>query len=196
MFLDAAQGRGQVGHDLLRADDPDRVTRTARVGGELAAAARGQHQRPRLGDRGDAVDDEVRGRDQPADLVTARRAVDGQDAGPDGVVPAAGVEVVVDAGQPEGFAGSGEHAGTLGDQVLDADARGCGIVQDLCGEAVGAQRLGDALQLRGRGRVGERRGRGGVVQQGPVSFLSSSPDTTTQPLEMSGDLTNRVAALS
>lgn len=103
VLLYAAQGCAQVGHHLLRADDPDRVGGAARVGGELAAAARGENERAGLGDCGDAVDDEFGTGGQPSDLVGAGGTVDGQSAGPDGVVLADSVDVLVDAGQPEGL---------------------------------------------------------------------------------------------
>jgi hypothetical protein len=89
------------------------------------------------------------------DVVGAGHAVHGQDAWLDGLVPAAGVDVPVDARQAQGLAGPGEHAGALGYQILDAGACGGDVVEDLDGETVCRQRSRCPLQaLHGR-RVGE-----------------------------------------
>jgi hypothetical protein len=44
------------------------------------------------------------------------------------------VDVRLDAGQAEGLAGAGEHAGALGNQVFDAGPRGGGVVEDFDGK--------------------------------------------------------------
>ena len=69
VILDPAQRGAQVGDDLLRADDPDRVGGAAGVAGQLAAAGRGDHQRAGLGDGVDAADRDVGAGEQPPDLV-------------------------------------------------------------------------------------------------------------------------------
>jgi hypothetical protein len=98
VLFDAAQRRAQVGYHLLRPDDPDRAGRPAGVAGQLASAARGDHEGAGLGERGDAADGDVGAGEQPPDVVRAGDAVHGQDAWPDRLVPPAGVDVVIDAG--------------------------------------------------------------------------------------------------
>src|SRR6476469_10191849 len=122
VLFDAPQRGAQVGHYLLRSDDPDRAEGTAGVPGKLASAGRSDHQGAGFGDRVDAAHDDVGGGHQPPDLSKLSAAVHGLAACPDGVVPPAGVDVLLDAGEEEGLAGAGEHAGTRGNPVLDAVA--------------------------------------------------------------------------
>src|SRR5262249_17719328 len=153
VVFDAAQRGGQVGHHLLRPDDPDRAGGAAGVAGQLAPAGRGDHEGAGFGDRVNAADDDVGGGYHSPDLVEFDDAVHGQRAWLDGVVSPAGVDVIIDARQAERLAGPGEHAGALGYQILDAGPRGGGVVEDLGGEAVRRQRGGRPLQALGGRRV-------------------------------------------
>ena len=108
---------------------------------------------------------------------------------------------VIDAGQPEGLAGPGEHAGALGYQVFDAGTRGGGVVEDLDGETVCRQRGGRPLQaLRGR-RVGEqccrnRGGHGASWAGRDVVRLTQSDNDNPAECEAARRLTFRRAVLS
>jgi hypothetical protein len=61
----------------------------AGVAGQLASAARRDHEGAGFGERGDAAHDDVGAGEQPPDVVGAGDAVGGQDARPDGPVCAA-----------------------------------------------------------------------------------------------------------
>jgi hypothetical protein len=106
----------------------------------------------------DAAHDDVGDSAKPTDVVGVGDTVQGQGLRLDGPVPAAGIEIGVEAGQPEGLAGCGEHAGAHGDQLLDATAGGGGVIEDLGGEAAGPERGGGLLQGRRGCGVGEGRG--------------------------------------
>jgi RNA polymerase sigma-70 factor (ECF subfamily) len=90
VVFETAQRGVQVGHHLLRPDDPDRAG-AAGVGGRLATAGRGRYERAGLGDRRHTAHDEVRAGEQPPDVVGAGGPVHGQGARHDGVVPPARV---------------------------------------------------------------------------------------------------------
>jgi hypothetical protein len=125
------------------------------------------------------------------DIVGAGDAVHGQDAWPDGLVPAAGVDVLVDARQAEGLAGPGEYAGAVGYQILDAGARGGDVVEDFDDETVCRQRGGRPLQaLRGR-RVGEQccRNRGSHGASWMVCSSQRDDDTTRRNVTRQAGLT-------
>ena len=100
--------------------------------------------------------DDVGAGEQPPDVVGASDTVHGQDAWLDGLVPPAGVDVLIDARQAEGLAGPGEHAGALGYQIFDAGTRGGGGVEDFDGETVCRQRSGRLLEALLWRRVGEQ----------------------------------------
>src|SRR6266702_1585551 len=61
VVFDAAQRSAQVGHHLLRPDDPDRAEGAAGVPGKLASAGRGDQKGAGFGDRVDAAQDDVGG---------------------------------------------------------------------------------------------------------------------------------------
>jgi hypothetical protein len=93
--------------------------------------------------------------EQPPDVVGAGDAVHGEDACLAGLVPPAGVDVVIDARQAQGLAGRSEHAGAFGYQMLDGETCGGDIVEDLDGEAACRQRSGRPLEALGGRRVAE-----------------------------------------
>jgi hypothetical protein len=159
VLLDPAQRGVQVGHYLLRPHDPDRAGGAAGVAGQLAAAGRGDHQGAGLGDRGHAPHGDVGAGQQLPDIVRLGSPVHGQDARPHRLVPPAGADVLLDAGQAKRFTGPGEHTGALGYQVLDAGTRGGHVIEDLDGETVCRQRGRRPLQVRRGRRVGEQSGR-------------------------------------
>jgi len=128
------------------------------LAGQLAAAGRGEHQGAGLGDGVDAAHGDVGAGEQPPDLVGVLGPVQRHPARSDRRVAAAGVDVRVDARQPEGLAGAGEDGRALGYEVLDALAGGGGVVEDLHREAVRRQRGGRPLQALRLCRVGERGG--------------------------------------
>src|SRR6202034_1870650 len=99
------------------------------------------------------------------------------------------VDVLLDAGEAEGLAGPGEHAGALRNQVFDAGTRGGGVIEDLGREIVCGERGGHSLEALAGCRVGERRrpNRGGHTVL--LSFLLtgwcvSLSGSTAQPCGM------------
>jgi hypothetical protein len=115
---------------------------------------------------------------------------------PEGLVPPTAVDVLLDAGQAEGLAGPGEHAGTLGYQIFDAGTRGGGVVEDFDGETVCSQRSGGPLQtLCGRRAANDVVGIGVVMVKPPV-FSQRYDNVTARNVRRRANLTFRCAAWS
>src|SRR6476469_4042094 len=152
---DAAEGGVEVRHDLLPADDPERLLGAGRVQPELAAGGRGDDHDPVLGDGVDAADDDLRGGphgDLPADVLR----VDVREPAAHGDELLAVVDVSEQARVPQRLAGAGEDRLVAREQVADEHAGVGDSVDDMGGEPALAQALRRAAERLVVGHGGER----------------------------------------
>src|SRR6266849_932323 len=119
VFIDAEETFLEVSNDLLRADDENDSSGAADIRPELAATHGSREQRPGLGDRVDAPENDIRRRAQAADLVGLGLAIHAPDPRAERRVATGLFDLVGDTQGVERLRGPLVHRGGVRNEVQD-----------------------------------------------------------------------------